>query len=111
MLTHARRYCLLRFHSLSATLAVTKRASHVSLGNWGQKWKGQFIRSCSTSDVVIANDEKYGNKKVVSLSPRLYDYVLKNVREPEVVNFPIVPPPLPEKKFFKFWIFIYQSLM
>ena len=106
MLIHAHRYyCLLRFHTLSATLAVTKRASH------GQKWKRQFIRSCSTSDVVIADDEKYGNKQVVSLSPRLYDYVLKNVREPEVVNFPIGPPPPHEKKRFKFWNIIYQSLV
>ncbi|KAI9073888.1 hypothetical protein K1719_044160 [Acacia pycnantha] len=92
MLTHAHKCCLLRprliarFHSSSATLAVKNRASHVSLGKWGHKWKRQFVRTCSTSDFVIANDEKYGNKQVVSLSPRLYDYVLKNVREPEILR-------------------------
>ncbi|XP_028789537.1 uncharacterized protein LOC114745542 isoform X2 [Neltuma alba] len=93
MLAHAHIHCLLRpaglvprFHSSSAALAVTNRASHVCLGKGGRRWKRQFVRTCSISEFVIANDEKYGNKQVVSLSPRLYDYILKNVREPEILR-------------------------
>lgn len=95
------------FHSFSATGAVTTSASkslRVSPGRWGCsaspcccccccccfhfrgcscKWK-RLVRSGSASEFVIASDENYGNKQVVSLTPRLYDYVLKNVREPEV---------------------------
>lgn len=37
--------------------------------------------------VVVANDDKYGNKQVISLTPRLYDYMLSNVREPEVFSY------------------------
>ncbi|KAK7243988.1 hypothetical protein RIF29_38803 [Crotalaria pallida] len=49
------------------------------------RWK-RLVRSCSTTEFVIAGDENYGNKQVVSLTPRLYDYVLKNVREPEILR-------------------------
>lgn len=50
----------------------------------------QPIRSGSTDAFVVVNDAKYGNKQVISVSPRLYEYVLANVREPEVANlFPI----------------------
>ncbi|XP_021776018.1 uncharacterized protein LOC110739844 [Chenopodium quinoa] len=45
-----------------------------------------FVRCCSTDAFVVVNDNKYGNKQVVSLTPRLYDYVLSNVREPEVLR-------------------------
>jgi len=34
----------------------------------------------------MADDEKYGNKMVISLTPRLYDYVLNNVREHEILK-------------------------
>ncbi|CAN8267848.1 unnamed protein product [Cochlearia groenlandica] len=48
------------------------------------------IRSCaispSPSPFVVAEDEKYGNKKVISLTPRVYDYVLSNVREPKILR-------------------------
>lgn len=33
---------------------------------------------------VVSSDDKYGSKQVISMTPRLYDYVLDNVREPEV---------------------------
>ncbi|CAN1309607.1 Tricin synthase 1 [Linum perenne] len=36
--------------------------------------------------VVVAEDEKYGNKQIISLTPRLYDYILSNVREPEIMR-------------------------
>ncbi|CAJ2659393.1 unnamed protein product [Trifolium pratense] len=65
---------------------------HLNLATWAvkstskyQRWKG-FVRRCSVSEFVIASDEKYGNKQVVSLTPRLYDYVLENVREPEILR-------------------------
>lgn len=44
------------------------------------------VRCCSTNTFVVANEDKYVNKKVISLTPRLYDYVLSNVREPEVLR-------------------------
>ncbi|XP_045804257.1 O-methyltransferase MdmC-like [Trifolium pratense] len=65
---------------------------HLNLATWAvkstskdQRWKG-FVRRCSVTEFVIASDEKYGNKQVVSLTPRLYDYVLENVREPEILR-------------------------
>ncbi|KAJ9171623.1 hypothetical protein P3X46_014961 [Hevea brasiliensis] len=36
--------------------------------------------------VVVANDDKYGKKQIISLTPRLYDYILSNVREPEILR-------------------------
>jgi hypothetical protein len=59
----------------------------VTSSSKAQRLKGykQLVRNRSISnEIVIASDEKYGNKQVVSLTPRLYDYVLQNVREPEV---------------------------
>ncbi|KAL9673799.1 hypothetical protein QQ045_030061 [Rhodiola kirilowii] len=32
--------------------------------------------------VAVTSEETYGNKEVISLTPRIYDYVLSNVREP-----------------------------
>lgn len=67
------------FHLFSATWPVTSSTSKAATLRWKR-----LVRSCSISEFVIATDENYGNKQVVSLTPRLYDYVLKNVREPEV---------------------------
>ncbi|KAF3325087.1 putative caffeoyl-CoA O-methyltransferase [Carex littledalei] len=36
--------------------------------------------------VVVAEDGKYGRKEVISLTPQLYDYVLSNVREPQILR-------------------------
>jgi ActR/RegA family two-component response regulator len=46
------------------------------------------VGNCPTeaSPLVMADDEKYGNKMVISLTPRLYDYVLNNVREHEILK-------------------------
>nr|AFK49002.1 unknown [Lotus japonicus] len=89
------------FHSFPSSCTVNHRSLHVSTARWccsasscssrccfrlrGCKWK-QVVRSCSITDIVIASDESYGNKQVVSLTPRLYGYVLKNVREPEILR-------------------------
>ncbi|KAK4491040.1 hypothetical protein RD792_001761 [Penstemon davidsonii] len=35
------------------------------------------------TDTVVATDENYGRKEIISVNPRLYDYLLANVREPE----------------------------
>lgn len=41
--------------------------------------------SISSSDaVVVSGDGKYGRKEIISITPRLYDYLLANVREPQV---------------------------
>ncbi|KAK3003959.1 hypothetical protein RJ639_020230 [Escallonia herrerae] len=36
--------------------------------------------------VVVAGDGNYGNKQVISVTPRLYDYLLANVREPQILR-------------------------
>ncbi|XP_072081760.1 uncharacterized protein [Arachis hypogaea] len=94
---------LARSHSFSASCSVTNRAIHCTPKRWSCSgscigvsissssrcnYQGKrLVRSCSTtSDFVIAGDGSYGNKQVVSLTPRLYDYVLKNVREPEILR-------------------------
>lgn len=35
---------------------------------------------------VVSDDPKYGNKQVITITPRLYDYILTNVREPEILR-------------------------
>ncbi|KAL1206270.1 Tricin synthase 1 [Cardamine amara subsp. amara] len=53
------------------------------------KFSRRLIRNCSiaaAAPFVVAEDEKYGNKQVISLTPRLYDYVLSNVREPKILR-------------------------
>lgn len=41
---------------------------------------------CVEASVVAASDDNYGNKQVISVTPRLYDYLLTNVREPEILR-------------------------
>ncbi|XP_042475354.1 O-methyltransferase MdmC-like isoform X3 [Macadamia integrifolia] len=43
-------------------------------------------RSCCTDSVIVAKDGKYGNKQVISITPQLYDYMLANIREPEILR-------------------------
>ncbi|XP_030544107.1 tricin synthase 1-like isoform X3 [Rhodamnia argentea] len=40
----------------------------------------------SSSPYVVLEDRGYGNKQVISITPQLYDYVLSNVREPEILQ-------------------------
>lgn len=37
-------------------------------------------------DTVVSDNVKYGGKQIISVTPRLYDYILGNVREPEVIS-------------------------
>ncbi|KAK1366881.1 Tricin synthase 1 [Heracleum sosnowskyi] len=41
--------------------------------------------SCSDA-VVVSGDGKYGRKEIISITPRLYDYLLANVREPQILR-------------------------
>lgn len=45
------------------------------------------LKSAPNSDTIVAADESYGRKEVISVNPRLYDYLLANVREPKVAIF------------------------
>lgn len=40
----------------------------------------------SSSPYVVLEDRSYGNKQVISITPQLYDYILSNVREPEILR-------------------------
>ncbi|XWS31939.1 hypothetical protein CRYUN_Cryun23aG0118500 [Craigia yunnanensis] len=42
--------------------------------------------SSSNAPFIVADDDKYGNKQVISITPRLYDYILANVREPRILQ-------------------------
>ncbi|XP_057799298.1 uncharacterized protein LOC131015081 isoform X2 [Salvia miltiorrhiza] len=44
------------------------------------------LKSVPNSDTVAAADESYGRKEVISVNPRLYDYLLANVREPKILR-------------------------
>lgn len=79
------------------------------------KTKNQFTTSCCVSS---ADDEKYSNKQVISVTPRLYEYILRNVREPEVRTvhpFPLSSNSLPRRLFvflfivcpLLFWLILY----
>ncbi|KAF5460086.1 hypothetical protein F2P56_019981 [Juglans regia] len=87
---------MLNFHPVSAITAVvtsstvkasSERCSSGCLGlrTYNSK-SNQFLRRCSTNAFVVVNDEKYGNKQVISVTPCLYDYILANTREPEILR-------------------------
>jgi hypothetical protein len=82
-------------YTSAATIIVGRRTVAIS-GNGFRACKPiRLARNCCSyscsypnpndSAFVVANDEKYGNKQNISLTPRLYDYILSNVREPEVL--------------------------
>ncbi|XP_031251117.1 uncharacterized protein LOC116109005 isoform X1 [Pistacia vera] len=53
------------------------------------KFNNVWTRNCSVSSAnpfIVADNEKYGNKQIISITPRLYDYILQNVREPKVLR-------------------------
>lgn len=88
------RCSLLAYQHGRAATAITGRAGRtVAIGSSGYGSRARnsirLARNCYSSlnnnnaAFVIANDEKYGNKQNISLTPRLYDYILDNVREPE----------------------------
>ncbi|KAK6158695.1 hypothetical protein DH2020_006009 [Rehmannia glutinosa] len=48
--------------------------------------KTKVLNSVSNIDTVVATDDNCGHKEVISVNPRLYDYLLANVREPEILR-------------------------
>ncbi|XP_051151120.1 tricin synthase 1-like isoform X2 [Andrographis paniculata] len=44
------------------------------------------LKSVANTDTVTATDDNYGRKEVISVNPRLYDYLLDNVREPKILR-------------------------
>ncbi|XP_024451307.1 tricin synthase 1 isoform X1 [Populus trichocarpa] len=83
-------------YTSAATIIVGRRTVAIS-GNGFRACKPiRLARNCCSyscsypnpndSAFVVANDEKYGNKQNISLTPRLYDYILSNVREPEILR-------------------------
>ncbi|XP_068635318.1 uncharacterized protein [Aristolochia californica] len=44
------------------------------------------IGASASDTVVVVGDFKYVNKQVISVTPQLYDYILANVREPEILR-------------------------
>ncbi|XP_020524273.1 uncharacterized protein LOC18436427 isoform X2 [Amborella trichopoda] len=49
--------------------------------------RGYCMLSTSPNGVaVISSNENYGNKEVISVTPQLYEYILANVREPEILR-------------------------
>ncbi|OVA19964.1 O-methyltransferase [Macleaya cordata] len=46
-----------------------------------------YSRQCyCANSVVVSEDETYGNKQIISVTSQLYDYILANVREPEILK-------------------------
>lgn len=53
--------------------------------SFGHRKSFPLTTNClSDMAVTIASDHNYGNKQVISVTPRIYDYLLTNVREPPV---------------------------
>ncbi|MCL7035747.1 hypothetical protein MKW94_011193 [Papaver nudicaule] len=45
-----------------------------------------LARNYCADSVVVAEDKSYGNKQIISVTSQLYDYMLSNVREPEILK-------------------------
>nr|GMC49213.1 O-methyltransferase MdmC-like isoform X1 [Ipomoea batatas] len=52
--------------------------SHAFSHNQIREWKPDV-------DTIVSDNAKYGGKQIISVTPRLYDYILGNVREPEIL--------------------------
>ncbi|KAG9159071.1 hypothetical protein Leryth_020974 [Lithospermum erythrorhizon] len=48
-------------------------------------WSLRSVASKSEA-VTISTDQSYGNKQVISITPLLYDYILANIREPQILR-------------------------
>ncbi|CAL9205733.1 unnamed protein product [Musa hybrid cultivar] len=44
------------------------------------------LATVTAPPVVVAEDDKYGRKQVISVTPQLYGYILSNVREPPILR-------------------------
>ncbi|KAJ6710197.1 CATECHOL O-METHYLTRANSFERASE DOMAIN-CONTAINING PROTEIN 1 [Salix koriyanagi] len=78
----------------AATVIVGRRTVAISGNGFRACTSIRLSRNCCSCSYpnpndtafVVADDEKYGNKQIISLTPRLYDYILSNVREPEILR-------------------------
>ncbi|CAN6466161.1 unnamed protein product [Victoria cruziana] len=52
---------------------------------WARATQSGKIHTLSDA-VVVVDDEKYGKKQVISITPQLYRYILDNVREPVILR-------------------------
>lgn len=76
----------LSIHCVPTTQSIARCSRNLSSGVAAPSCPRCQLESCKSETVVIANDDKYGNKQVISMTPRLYDYLLTNVREPQVLR-------------------------
>jgi hypothetical protein len=84
------RFAFFAFRETKKTVSKL-HSSSLSASFRGCKSNYRFARNCSVSSAdafIVADDDKYGNKQIISVTPRLYDYMLCNVREPEVSSIP-----------------------
>ncbi|KAL6982185.1 hypothetical protein U1Q18_023798 [Sarracenia purpurea var. burkii] len=66
---------------------VHVRSAITALGRRFRGWKSNSVQGgCCDGASVVASDDKYGNKHIISVTTRLYDYLLTNVREPEILR-------------------------
>ncbi|CAA0814989.1 S-adenosyl-L-methionine-dependent methyltransferases superfamily protein [Striga hermonthica] len=73
------------FGLASHCLQASKSAKAINLSR-SICCRTKVSKSTSNTDTVVAADDNYGRKEVISVNPRLYDYLLANVREPEILR-------------------------
>ncbi|KAJ8632509.1 hypothetical protein MRB53_025845 [Persea americana] len=93
---HSIRPLLLSHHFSSLSTPRTKLRSLLSISLQSSFRSSHFEIRASHSDAiqtshtkvafVVAEDERYGNKQVISITPQLYNYILSNTREPEILR-------------------------
>ncbi|KAG8375371.1 hypothetical protein BUALT_Bualt10G0093100 [Buddleja alternifolia] len=62
------------------------QSARVWVVTWPVYCNVKALKSVANADTVVATDDSYGHKEVISVNPRLYDYLLANVREPEILR-------------------------
>lgn len=76
----------LSIHRAPTTQSIARCKRNLSSAVVASSCSRCQLESRKSETVVIASDDKYGNKQVISMTPRLYDYLLTNVREPQVLR-------------------------
>lgn len=77
----------LSVHGVPTTQSIARCKRNLSSAVVASSFPQCRLQSSKSETVVVANDDdKYGNKQVISMTPRLYDYLLTNVREPQVLR-------------------------
>ncbi|KAF6171020.1 hypothetical protein GIB67_005145 [Kingdonia uniflora] len=84
---------LLLFRSAIRPLISSIKLQHISIPT-RVRASSHHLGRCVSSNaaaaaaaaVIVSKDESYGNKQIISLTPQLYNYLLANVREPEILR-------------------------